>query len=391
MVAVARTRSGMSSADVRRSNLALVLSQLHADGVLSRSQLAARTGLTRSAIQALVGALADEGLVSQSRATSDGSPGRPSAHVRPVAIAAVAIAAEIAVDTVTVATVGLGGAVVARTTVPRSRRASVDATVGQLVSAIEAALAALAPSTRLVGIGVAVAGQVDRRTGAVSLAPNLGWRDVELGERLRRRLGATLGPDVVIRIGNEAQLGALAEHRRGAARGVDDVLYVAGEVGVGGGVILGGSLYAGSGGTAGEIGHFVVNADGAPCRCGADGCWETEVSEGALLERAGRRADGGRREVDEVVAAAAAGEEWATAAMRETARWVGVGVGSLCNVIDPELVVLGGWFTHAATSVLPGVIEAAQSVALPAPRQHVRIVPAQLGDDASLLGAAEPR
>jgi predicted NBD/HSP70 family sugar kinase/biotin operon repressor len=379
----------MSSADMRRSNLALVLSQVHTDGALSRSELSARTGLTRSAIQGLVGALVDEGLVVESRAESDGTPGRPSPLVQPVAAAAVAIAVEIAVDVLTVAVIGLGGSVVQRVRLERSRRSSVDVTVRQLVDGLRSTVQTLDASTRLVGIGVAVAGQVDHRTGSVSLAPNLGWVDVDLGAALSTHLADLVHPSVAVRIGNEAQLGALAEHRRGAARGADDVLYVAGEVGVGGGLILGGALHLGSGGTAGELGHTVLHPDGEPCRCGARGCWETEVSEGALLARAGRRPDGGRAEIDDVVAAALEGDPLARTALTETAHWIGLGVGSLVNILDPQLVVLGGWFTHGASVFLDDVVATVERVALPSPRRRVRVVPAQLGDDASLLGAAE--
>lgn len=382
-------RIGLNNVDVRRSNLALVLSQLHADGVLSRSELAARTGLTRSAIQGLVGLLGEEGLVVETRASSDGTPGRPSPRVQPVPTAAVALAAEIAVDVVTVATIGLGGSVLDRVERRRSRRAGVDATIRQLVDGLRGAAGALTRDSRVVGVGVAVAGQVDRSSGAVSLAPNLGWRDVELGARVADEMRDVVGAGAPVRVGNEAQLGALAEHRRGAARGVDDVLYVAGEVGVGGGLIIGGRLYAGAVGSAGEIGHVVVHPDGQPCRCGSRGCWETEVSEGALLARAGVVVQRGRTAVHELLGAASDGDRVAAAALDETARWLGLGVGSLVNIVNPEIVVLGGWFASGGDRFFERTIEVARGAALPGMQSTLRLVPAQLGADASLFGAAE--
>ena len=138
----------------------------------------------------------------------------------------------------------------------------------------------------LIGIGVAMVGVVRLSDGLVRLAPNLGWQEVPLGELLAQRL--KLGLPVMV--ANEADLGALAEHRRGAAVGIDDVLYLSGEVGVGGGLIVDGQPLIGAAGYAGEVGHMPVNPDGATCRCGSVGCWETEVGERALLRRAGRPA-----------------------------------------------------------------------------------------------------
>src|SRR5690606_8340626 len=119
------------------------------------------------------------------------------------------------------------------------------------------------------------------------------WRDVPLGERL----SAALSLDVPVELANEADLGALAEHRRGAAMGADAVLYVTGEVGVGGNVLVNGQPLSGAAGYAGEIGHLFVNPDGRRCGCGAIGCWETEIGERAMLARAGRPRNGGREAV----------------------------------------------------------------------------------------------
>ena len=170
------------------------------------------------------------------------------------------------------------------------------------------------------------------------MAPNLGWIDVPLGARLARAL-ATAIPIAVV---NDADAGVLGESRRGAAVGVDDVLYVSGEVGVGGGLIVDGRLLTGVAGFAGEIGHLTVNPDGRPCRCGSVGCWETEVGEGMLLALAGYPADAGRSGIDAVLREADAGSESALAALAHVGRWLGIGLGGLVNVLDPRLMVLGG-------------------------------------------------
>jgi D-xylose transport system substrate-binding protein len=238
----------------------------------------------------------------------------------------------------------------------------------------------------LVGIGVAVVGVVRRDDGLVSTAPNLGWRDAPLGIALRRALRSR-APLV---IANEADLGALAEHRRGAAVGADDVVFLSGEVGLGGGLIVGGRPLTGVAGYAGEIGHLPVNpVAGSVCRCGAVGCWETEVGEDALLVRAGRPAGGGRVAVEAVVAAAESGDERALAALAEVGRWLGIGLAGLVNTLSPRRVVLGGRFALLHPFVLAPVEDELDRRALDAPRGHVEIVPAALGADAPLIGAAE--
>ena len=197
------------------------------------------------------------------------------------------------------------------------------------------------------------------------MAPNLGWRDVPLGERLAQVLGAA----VPIAVANDADLGALAELRRGAARGADDVLSSSGEVGVGGGLIVDGRPLTGVAGYGGEVGHMPVNPDGRPCRCGSIGCWETEVGEGALLRRAGHPPEGGRAAVDAVLREAERGSPVALAALAETGRWLGIGLAGLVNVLNPRLVVLGGRLRRSTRSSL-GARGGARPACAAAPRRR---------------------
>ncbi len=238
---------------------------------------------------------------------------------------------------------------------------------------------------RLVGIGVAVAGVVRSNDGLVSMAPNLGWQDVPLGELLADRLGM----DVPISIANDADAGALAEHRRGAAIGVDDIMYVSGEVGVGGGAIVGGRPMTGAAGYGGEIGHMPLNPNGRRCRCGATGCWETEIGERTLLALADRPTDAGSVGVEAVLADAAAGDPGAVAALEHVGRWMGIGLAGLVNILNPRLVILGAMLGRIYPFVQTTVEAELASRALPAPGRLVRILPATLGVDAPLCGAAE--
>lgn len=171
--------------------------------------------------------------------------------------------------------------------------------------------------------------------------------------------------------------------------GVDDVVYISGEVGVGGGIIVGGLPLDGSEGYAGEVGHMPVNVDGGACRCGAIGCWETEIGERALLARAGRDPSSGRPGVEAVLALAAQGSARELDALVEVGRWLGIGLAGLVNIFNPRLVVLGGLFGRMHPFVEETVHAMLEQRALRAAREHVEVVPAVLGGDAPLLGAAE--
>ena len=355
-------------------------------GPLSRSALVAGTGLTRSTIRALIGEFVAADMVDEVRAAPVGTPGRPSSLVRPNPVSATVLAIEIAVDSLAMALVGLGGVVLQSARIDRQRgHLSVDEIVADLADLTAGVRGD--PNTRdsIVAVGVAVVAVVRRPDGLVEVAPNLGWRDVPLGERLR----AALGLSVPIAVGNDADLGALGEARRGAARGADTVLFIAGEVGVGGGLIIDGVPLTGIAGYGGEVGHIPVREDGLPCSCGSNGCWESEIGAHALLRRAGRSIEGGRSEIEAVIAAAERGEPAARAAVEHVGRWLGFGLAGLVNVFNPRLVVLGGLFVRMLPLVADIVSAELDRRALPATRRLVTIMPATLGIDASLIGAAE--
>ena len=377
---------GQRSETVRRANLGAIVRELHAHGALSRSELVARTGLTRSAIRSLVGELVHAGLAAEGPATRLGTPGRPSPVVRLVAGSAVVLALDIAVDSLAAAIVGLGGRTLARVRIERSREhSSVDEIAADLAGLARTVLGRRPAAEPVVGIGVAVVGVVRRSDGVVSMAPNLGWRDIPLGDRLARALDLS----VPISVANEADLGTLAELRRGVAVGADDLVYISGEVGVGGGVIVGGRPLTGVAGYAGEVGHMPVNPQGAPCRCGSVGCWETEVGEDALLVRAGLMPGGGRAAVDAVLREAAAGSATAQAALDHVGTWLGLGLASLVNLLNPQLIVLGGRFGRMYPFVTRALHAELDRRTLPAARSLVTVIPTSLGVDAPLLGAAE--
>lgn len=384
---VAQSR-GVAADDLRRHNLESVLKYLHRAGSASRSELTSITALNRSTIADLVAELTMLGLVEETPGITSTGPGRPSpiVAVRPEGVAVLAV--EIAVDSVAVATVGLGGHIYNNVRVARPRaQFSPEETIEDIAKLAGPLLDSLpAHGTYFAGVGVAAAGVVRRSDGLVVVSPNLGWEDVPLAEKLAK----TLDVHRPISVANEADLAAVAEHRRGGRRGISHLIYVSGEVGLGTGIILDGEPLLGLAGYAGEAGHTLVNPEGLKCRCGAIGCWETEAGEAALLRHAGlETSDTGTDVLEAIYVRARAGDPVVLAAIAEIGRWLGVGIGNLINTFNPELIVLGGMY-HRLFEFLEGPAnEAARLRALAAPLAMATIARSALGNDAPLFGAAE--
>ncbi|MFH1104508.1 MAG: ROK family protein [Actinomycetota bacterium] len=378
---------GVATEELRRHNLAIVMDRLHFAGPLSRSELVAKTGLNRSTIAALIGELSGLGLVEEVPATTVSGPGRPSPVVHPRPAGAIGLAIELAVDSIAVATVGLGGHVYNRLRVERPREhLSPQEAVGDIANLARPLLGSLPDGHRFVGVGVAVVGITRRADGYLHLAPNLGWHDVPIGDLLADALDF----EGKVSAANEADLGALAEYLRGAHSDVRNLVYVSGEVGIGVGIIADGEPLRGRAGYAGEAGHTLINLDGRPCRCGSTGCWETEAGEAALLRHAGICDDTtGLTALASLSERAAAGDESVLYAFATLGRWLGLGIGNLINLFNPEVVVLGGLYHRFYEYLETAMVNEARARALEAPWEGVTIAKSGLGTDALLIGAAE--
>jgi predicted NBD/HSP70 family sugar kinase len=389
MTVVAAGSRGGRSQDVRRGNLSSLLTYVHVHGPTARSRLTAVLGLNRSTIGDLTGELVAAGLVREEpgraeQADRASSGGRPSYVVTPESELIQVLAVDVGVTSLTVARIGLGGAVLSRRDHRHRRAAHGHRGVTTAIATVGAELLGeIGGEVTVVGVGVAVPGTVRRRDGQVRQAPNLGWEDAPLGAALSDRLG------LPVSVGNDADLGIRAEHMRGAAAGVADAVFLSGRSGIGAGVIAGGRPLGGRAGYAGEVGHTVINPGGLPCHCGSRGCWETECGEERLFELAGRPAGGGLRGVREVVAAAAGGDVVARAALENVAVWLGRGAANVVNVLNPEVVIVGGALEEVFAAAEPTVRAELETAALAALLEQVCIVAPHLGADATLVGAAE--
>jgi predicted NBD/HSP70 family sugar kinase len=371
---------------IRRHNLALLLGQVHRDGELTRAELTQRLDLNRSTIGSLVADLAELGLLEESVPSGGDRAGRPSHLVGPRQDGPYAIAVDIDVTHLTIAAVGIGGHVLSRHTLPMDPTPSpADLVAKHIVAA--AAMVGVEVDERAwpIGIGISVPGTVDWHSGTVEFAPNLTWRHEEFGAMV----AALAPPGLRVVVGNDADLAVIAEHVRGGGRGSDDVVYLIGRIGVGAGIIVNGAPLRGHDGYAGEVGHNVVDASGPQCHCGKRGCVETYVGENALLELAGRSEPATAGSIAAVFADAAAGDERASSAVRAVAAALGRTIASLVNVLNPERVLLGGSFTEIFQLAETEMLQALDSYTMGDSRNGVQLCTPRLGDDSSLLGAAE--
>jgi len=344
--------SPVNNDDVKRHNLARVLRYLHEDGELSRSELVARTGLNRSTVGALVSDLVITGIVEEVPG-SGGSVGRPSLVVRTRESSAFVIAFDLRVDRIVGAAISIGGRVIAQVERPKSDGPFAVAKATEVLIDCTSELFEHVPNgSAWVGVGIAIPGVIDAEIGLVRKAPNLGWLDVNFEEHVTRELNAVFGATPRVILGNDANLGAIAEFVRGAGRNASSVVYLSGDVGVGGGVALEGRVLSGASGYAGEIGHMVVNPGGHACNCGNTGCWETEVGRDAIL-----RSSGDFSGISNIIEAVISGVAQAIQGLRGVGRWIGIGLSNLVNTFDPGVIVLGGHLADVYPFVRDEVIQ----------------------------------
>ncbi|HST72518.1 ROK family transcriptional regulator [Kocuria sp.] len=370
----------VQSTDLREHNLSTVLRAVaEADGPVSRAGLAKRSGLTKPTVSKLVQELLDAGLVVEGAQAAGGAAGRP---VIPLSLARGGVAGvglEIAADHVACLVTGLDGEVLHE----GSRFGSfvgapVDAVAGELAHLLDEALAAVAQA-RVAGVCVSVPGRLSTDRETVLSAPNLAWRAVPLLERLRR-LPSFRG--ALLTAGNDSMLAAGTEVLR---RPGESFLFLHGQTGIGGAVVLEGRIHRGEHGWAGELGHVTIEPGGQPCRCGRRGCLEAYVSYHALRGRTGLPED---VRIEDLVEAMARRLHSREAVVEMLGRPLGAVLANAMNVLDLSTVVLSGYFGPIAQELEPVLREVVEAHALTAEAGPVRIEQAAADDRPSLTGAA---
>lgn len=371
--------TGATNDRTRRHNLSTILTALHHNGPQPRSQLTSRSGLNRSTVADLVAELTQLGLAYESDPSQTNQVGRPSPMVHPSPdIVAVAVNPE--VDAVTVGLASLAGEVVERVRVPFAVVPSVDSVVSTAASVIEG-FRARHPRKRIVGVGVAVPGLVRAADGMVRLAPHLGWKDVPLAELLADRTG------LPVSAANDASLGAEAERLFGAGRGKTDLIYLnGGASGIGGGIIANGIPLGGIEGYAGEFGHIRVSSEGGVSDDPESGSLESVVNRTALLRVLSLES----ADDDEFEKALFASTDPVVAAtVRSQLEYLSVSLRNAVNVLNPELIVLGGFLSSIFARDSQFLIDLVVAQSLRASSASMQITRAQLGHDLLTIGAAE--
>ena len=293
-----------------------------------------------------------------------------------------------------------GGRQLAVRSVATEAAGGADAVIGRIVEAAERAMAEVCRETGavrrdFVGVGIGAPGPLDRETGVVRVAPNLGWRDVPLRQRVADALGLPAALD------NDANCATLGECWLGAARNARHVVGLTIGTGIGGGLVVDGRLYHGASDVAGEVGHMTIDATGRRCACGNYGCLEAYASGPAIAERAREALGGGetstlpalvggdlsRITAQTVYEAAAQGDTLARLIVRETAHLLGAGVANLLNVFNPDVVVIAGGVTQAGTALFEPLRAEVRRRAFASAVEACRIVPGELPGTAGLVGA----
>jgi predicted NBD/HSP70 family sugar kinase len=378
------TASG-SLTSLREGNRRRIIDALRERGVASRAELARITGLSRSTVSTIVTDLLQGGLATerdQNAASQEGHTGRPPVMIALDSSAGLVLGIDFGHRHLRVAVSDLSHTVLAETwgeiDVDHSAHHGLDTAADFVTQVLEEAGV---DRGRVIGIGMGLPAPIDRATGTVQSSSILpGWVGVDAAAEASSRLG------IPVEVENDANLGALAELVWGAGQGRSEVAYIKLATGIGAGFISAGRLHHGVGGTAGEIGHTVLVEGGPVCRCGNRGCLETLASTRAITDllSSSRQEQISTRRLLEL---SAGGDAAAQRLIGDAGRSVGVAVANLCNLFNPECVIVGGDLGAAGDVLLEPLRLSVRRNALPSAVEQLEIVPGVLGERAEVLGA----
>ncbi|MGZ8648026.1 MAG: ROK family transcriptional regulator [Solirubrobacteraceae bacterium] len=381
---MATGRAGSLEA-LRRLNRLRVIHALRDQGLISRAEIARRTGLSRSTVSSLVADLQADGLVverGEPGAAHGTQGGRPPILLSFDSSAGAAVGIDFGHSHLRVAVSDLSSRILAERALPLDTDHAAEEGLDAAAELVGDLLAqAGIDESQVIGAGMGLPGPILQESGVVGSSAILpGWVGVAAGDEMRRRL------DVPILVDNDANLGALAEAAFGAGQDATDLIYLKVASGIGAGLLLNGRLYRGTGGLAGEFGHFLVDPNGLVCRCGNRGCLETQAATGALVELL-RRSHGEDVTVQRMLDLARAGDTGCRRVIADAGRAIGRAVSMLINVLNPELVVVGGDLADAGDLLLDGVRDSIARATLPSAAEAAGVVTGVLGDRAQVLGA----
>ncbi|MGZ9934014.1 ROK family transcriptional regulator [Streptomyces sp. NC-S4] len=368
-----------SQSSLHRANLERVVRAVRLAGSLTQAEIARATGLSAATVSNIVRELKDGGTVE---VTDTSAGGRRARSVSLSGDAGIVIGVDFGHTHLRVAVGNLAHQVLAEETEPLDVDASwadgfdrAEALVGRLIADIGVEL------EKVIGVGLGVPGPIDVESGTLGSTAILpGWAGINPRQELSQRLG------VPVYVDNDANLGALGELVWGSGRGVKDLAYIKVASGVGAGLVINGQIYRGPGGTAGEIGHITLDESGPVCRCGNRGCLETFAAARYVLPLL-QGTHGPELTMERVVELAREGDPGCRRVITDVGRHVGSGVASLCNLLNPSRVVLGGSLAEAGELVLAPIRESVGRYAIPSAARQLSVLTGSLGGRAEVLGA----
>ena len=368
---------------LRDRNRERVLGTLRERGRISQADIARITGLSRTTVHTLVAELKDSGVLHEVEAgVPDSRGGRPAVllMLRDSSLAVVGI--DFGHSHVGVAVADIGHNVLAERRCDLDVSHDAETALDTAARMVDEVLAeARVERKSVIGAGIGIPGPVDRAQGTVGSATILpGWIGLRIGSAMQDRLA------MPVEIENDANLGALAELTWGAGRECSNFAYVKVATGIGAGLVIGGKLLRGASGTAGEIGHTTLDEAGALCYCGNRGCLETVASGPAIIELVGL-ISGEVPTLSQIVDLAAAGELRCHRAIADAGHEIGVAIAALCNLINPERVVVGGLLSRTGEVLLHPMRESIRRHAVQAAAERLDVVPAVFVERAELLGS----
>ena len=378
-------------ADVRISNMSLILRHLQTSPALSRTRLARETGLSKATVSTLVAELCSRGLLIEEEPDLSGNVGRPSTGLRTAPRTAAGIGLEISGASLLLSITDLTGEVIARRCeLVADTGHNPDTMIEHVAAMLSQALEQLTQQgTTVPGIVLAQPGIIDYTDNTVRYSSTLEWHDVAVADRVRNAVAHRLGPGrsvPTITLENDAKLAALATYERYAQDGVRNLLYLSGSEGIGAGIISDGHLLRGWLGLTGEVGHMPVEPEGLECRCGRRGCWETRSGLQALIS-AYPPSDAVRDETTSLDERIDAGDAELTRRLELSQRALARALAILTDVLNPEVIVLSGYLA-AFADVFASPTASALRDRLLDQRAAVRLETSHLGQWASSYGAA---
>ncbi|MDQ0223742.1 glucokinase-like ROK family protein [Metabacillus niabensis] len=362
---------------VKKNNTSLVFRTITQQEPLSRADIAQDSGLNKATVSSLVNELLEKQLVYES------GPGESSGGRRPVLLhynqsAGYSIGIDIGVNYILGVVTDLKGNIINEQKISMKDSAFEDV-LNRVKKMVYTLMEPLPQSPYgVVGIGIGIPGIVDKQ-GNILLAPNLGWKNCEIKQQIEEEF------NIPVIVENEANAGAYGEKQFGVGKSFNDIIYVSVGIGIGVGLILNNQLYQGVNGFSGELGHMVIQMDGAPCRCGSKGCWEVYASEHALIDNAKDLDD---PTLESIIDLAKNNDEKAIALFEEIGKYLGFGINNIINTFNPEQIIIGNRLAMAKQWIEQPLQDIVQSHALAFQQKNLQISFSQHSTHSAALGVS---